>query len=233
MSKQDENNKTLSKQLVKYSMAASSTLLLCSQAAATPQYSGLKNETFSQSMFQVDIDGNSVIDFDIIDSFNPNNSNQGIIAINANGSNFNNLIKGQSVSSGNVPPRFSVGQQIGPANSFAAGKYLAFNGFSSLTGGEFLGQRGFLGVRFKIGDNEHYGWIHFEGGNPPTYGKVIDWGYEDQPNTAILAGAPKYKKTTAKVPTLNEWGILILMALILEEGLRRMKRKKEQVPQLS
>jgi len=233
MIKSEKQTKSLSKQLMKYSMAASGTLLLCTQASATPQYSGLQNTTLDNSSLQVDMDGDGTKDFKIIDgTFDAGVVNY-LIARQA--TNFSEENTAASIIKD--APRFLAGQQIGPANSFSAKKYeLAFRiGSSSssfFSSGDFLRNTGFLGVKFKIGTNTHYGWIQIEGGDPPTYGKVIDWAYEDQPDTAILAGAKTATETkTATIPTLNEWGILILMALILEEGLRRTRRKNEAVPQ--
>jgi hypothetical protein len=56
----------------------------------------------------------------------------------------------------------------------------------------------FLGIRFLLNGNVHYGWIRFvvPQTNPPSALPVIaDWAYESRPNTAIRAGekpsAPK------------------------------------------
>ena len=122
---------------------------------------------------------------------------------------------------------------IGTDNQFGKYVFLGVGEGIAVPPGNFLGKTGFIGVQFKKGNDTHYGWIHFEGPNPPTYGKIIDWGYESEPDTPILAGAPKYTQPTKTqtIPTLNEWGMLILMALILEEGLRRMRREKDTLAQ--
>jgi len=228
MTKEEKQTNSFSKQLMKYSMAASGTLLLCTHASAIPQYSGLINTTLDNSFLQVDMDGDGIKEFKIENGHGGSNTGHFIIEQATISS-----VKNTAASIMKQAPRLSTGQQIGPANSFSAKKYkLAFN--ISDTVGEFIGNTGFLGVKFKIGTNTHYGWIQIEGGDPPIYGKVIDWAYEDQPDTAILAGAKSSTEIETKItaiPTLNEWGIIILMALILEEGLRRMRRKKEEVIQ--
>ena len=59
---------------------------------------------------------------------------------------------------------------------------------------------GFLGVRFQASDGLHYGWIHaaFQNGPVPLQNVpgslpngpvILDWAYETQPDTALLAGA--------------------------------------------
>jgi len=89
--------------------------------------------------------------------------------------------------------------------------------------GKFNGQEGYIGVRFLIGPNTHYGWIRFRGAADNSSGTIIDWAYED------VAGAPIHLQAPpAPVPTLNEWGVIILMGLILMEGTRRLKRKMEE-----
>lgn len=57
------------------------------------------------------------------------------------------------------------------------------------TGGKFKGKKGYLGVRFQISGETHYGWIRFMADDDLKNGRIMDWAYEDQPNTPIKAGA--------------------------------------------
>ncbi|MBC8549617.1 MAG: PEP-CTERM sorting domain-containing protein [Candidatus Brocadiales bacterium] len=59
------------------------------------------------------------------------------------------------------------------------------------TYGNFLDSRGFLGVRFDIAGNTHFGWVDVEVASQSPFDKltIYGWGYEDEANTAILAGA--------------------------------------------
>jgi len=91
----------------------------------------------------------------------------------------------------------------------------------SLANGNFLGNRGYIGVRFEIEPKTHYGWIQFESTPNGSASTIIDWAYESVPDTPIHIPEP------AAIPTLNEWGILILAALILAEGGRRIRKKKD------
>lgn len=55
--------------------------------------------------------------------------------------------------------------------------------------GDFLGQERFLGVRFFIGSDQHYGWVRIN--TPGTQVEpltIVDWAYETTPDTRILAG---------------------------------------------
>ncbi len=226
MTKNKNKIESLSKKLATYSLAAGGTLLMCTQANAAPQYSGVQNVQVTDTDF-LDMDGNGVNDF----AFRHADAS-GILNFFFKYQLGNSVLKGEIVNSNtNIPQKLSTGHQISPDNSFVEiPNYLAVYA-SGKNYGNFVGQNGFVGVKFKIDANTHYGWIHYEAPNPPTYGTIIDWGWESTPDTAILAGAPQYNKDpfTASVPTLNEWGILILMALILEESIRRMRREKETV----
>ncbi|ETR71291.1 MAG: hypothetical protein OMM_02599 [Candidatus Magnetoglobus multicellularis str. Araruama] len=238
MTTKENKTSSLSKKIAKYSMTAGGTLLLCSQALASPQYSGIQNINITNNEFELDINADGQIDFVFANFYLGSGSykdNYNVVIPPKTISAANGVIKGEPRGRGFYAPRLSIGQQISPEQSFAQGNYFHFLGFylDSEPYGNFWEESGFIGVNFKIGDNTHYGWVQFEGPHASTYGKIIDWGYEDQADTHILAGEPEYiteeEPRTATVPTLNEWGILILMALILEESIRRMRKEKETV----
>ena len=62
--------------------------------------------------------------------------------------------------------------------------------------GTFANQpAGFLGVKFDMSGTTHYGWIRYQGtdednATTPTVltGTIIDWAYQDKPDTPIYAG---------------------------------------------
>lgn len=94
--------------------------------------------------------------------------------------------------------------------------------------GPFAETPGYLGVRFDIGANTHYGWIQLvtavgEGVRSVT---IIDWAYNDEPGVPIHVGT-----TSDEIPTLNEWGLLILAALIMAGGGWSLRRKEEDAGQ--
>ena len=64
---------------------------------------------------------------------------------------------------------------------------------SSYSAGKFIGKKGYLGVRFQISGNTHYGWIQFTADEDLKNGKILDWAYEDQPDTLIKAGVGRFK----------------------------------------
>lgn len=60
---------------------------------------------------------------------------------------------------------------------------------------------GYIGVEFLIDDQIHYGYVGYQGTGPDgaASGKIFSLGYEDVPNTAILAGAGAGSGLTADV----------------------------------
>ncbi len=53
--------------------------------------------------------------------------------------------------------------------------------------GNFAGKIKYLGVRFHIGPNMHYGWVRI---NAADFGSlyVVDWAYDQNPNKGIITG---------------------------------------------
>jgi len=131
------------------------------------------------------------------------------------------------------------------------GSYFATTFSVNLSGthsaGNFMNEKGFIGVRFQIDGAAHYGWIEFEGlwnppvlspgggdqgsvsdGNTQSYpleGTITGWAYEDVAERPIVAGD---RGEPTSVPTLNTWGMMFLAALVLMEGARRLRKGREQ-----
>jgi len=55
-------------------------------------------------------------------------------------------------------------------------------------GGRFVGEAGYIGVKFDLADGTHYGWIAFEGEEDASWGLVTGWAFEDTTDTPIEAG---------------------------------------------
>jgi hypothetical protein len=56
--------------------------------------------------------------------------------------------------------------------------------------GNFLGQNDkYIGLRFKIGTNDHYGWVRVDLNADATLLTIKDYAYDATPNTGLLAGA--------------------------------------------
>lgn len=54
--------------------------------------------------------------------------------------------------------------------------------------GPFVGQRAYMGVAFDIEGETHYGWIDIYVSDLGPGALIYGWGYETDPNTAIIAG---------------------------------------------
>ena len=63
-----------------------------------------------------------------------------------------------------------------------------FTYYNSWEAGEFLGQEKYIGVRFYIGTEQHYGWIRLSMGEDVEPVTIIDWAYEETPGVPIQAG---------------------------------------------
>lgn len=66
--------------------------------------------------------------------------------------------------------------------------YSGTSGSDYWVAGDFIGQEKYVGVRFFIDDEQHYGWIRVslaENMDPLT---IIDWAYESQPGMGLDAG---------------------------------------------
>jgi hypothetical protein len=69
------------------------------------------------------------------------------------------------------------------------------------TGGDWLGQTDkYLGVKFSVGANTHYGWIRLDVASDATSAVIKDFAYDATADAPILAG----DMITTSVPELGE-----------------------------
>ncbi|MBA3481404.1 MAG: hypothetical protein H0T51_06275 [Pirellulales bacterium] len=144
--------------------------------------------------YAVDLDGDAIKEFDLIDLGDPGGSEQ-IIKVHNFAAGVGFVLDSGGMFAANLAP----GTLIDSSSTFSAGLPPddALNGFDS-TGpvGKFQVEdpAGYIGVQFLIAGQTHYGYVGFEGvellaGNEGTEGRVFALGYESTPNTAIAAGA--------------------------------------------
>ncbi|GAH16411.1 unnamed protein product, partial [marine sediment metagenome] len=67
--------------------------------------------------------------------------------------------------------------------------------------GDFIGTQKFVGVRFYIGTDQHYGWIRVRLGDYLDPMTIVDWAYESTPGIGILAGDAG--DITRPIPTID------------------------------
>jgi hypothetical protein len=133
-------------------------------------------------------------------------------------------------SSGN-PNALPVGFLVGPAAVFDAiegGDTLATTYYFSPAGGpfsQFAGEVRYLGTRFVLGGNTHYGWIAVRLNTDLLSGVVEGYAYEACADTAIATGATSGGANCGRPGDVPEPSSLALMAAGAA-GLFALRRRK-------
>lgn len=251
-SQPDDSDKT-SAAIRVCSMALGAVLGLAQPSLATIQYSGPKNtplSVFSLAGYWVDFDGvgqTRDIKFTYIPTYSsgpfystsrkankasdkPNA--KGLVSPKGNGHNLCRVFvpgSAQALIAGpSAIERFDQGEDIRASLSpWGSSWFFGLNGNAALipAGCQFNSQTGYIGVRIPVTGapgHYYYGWIQYQGHSNGT-GTIIDWAYENTPDMAIAAGAAGY---AAPVPALDEWGALILFALLAGAGAAVTRRKR-------
>lgn len=125
----------------------------------------------------------------------------------ANGCSMSNI---PTLDGGNI---FAPGDEIGPASNWSTWGYV---GTYDYNGSMSLGDTAIFGVRFQISGQTHYGWVSITEGADGTH-SVNAWGYENIPDTPILAGATGTQQPPAEVravPSLSVLNLGLLAALV-------------------
>jgi hypothetical protein len=112
---------------------------------------------------------------------------------------------------------FPSGSQIGPSYSHIV------DGATSVSRNllNFYGGTGIAGVRFNIGGQEHFAWIRLQVSATGDSLTIVDWAYEDAPDTPISAGA---------VPEPGSAGLVGLGLLAL--GARGVRHRRKRLAEL-
>lgn len=103
---------------------------------------------------------------------------------------------------------------------FESGNFENANGFTS-------GDIGFVGFQFDRAGQLHYGWAEVELTEEATFGtfEVLQWAWEDTPDTAIAVGATS--NTAAAIPEPTSMALTGLGLLAMGAGgVRRWRKKK-------
>jgi len=205
--KRSDARRGLDAQLVAYCAVAAGGAFAAAQTAdAAIVYSGLKNIAIGDNAtVAIDLDGNGAIDFNAL--------NTAPVAL-ADGENYSKLKaqfiipEAENAIASSDGLNLETGAQLpGDGMSWltagSADNDFGFNldygniindsaGLNFAMQGPFGGKKGLLGVRFQINNDTHYGWIRYQGiggDEKAVAGTIVDWAYEDTPDTAISADA--------------------------------------------
>jgi len=161
---------------------------LSQPAEAEVIFSGARDLRVNSSvlLLDLDLDGDGVVDFQFT-LFN--NWGMHKLEINGAASGYDSF----PVDSSSWVSCLGVGDLIPFSGALwsSSSAYLAYTiaGVGFHTGGNFLGQGGYIGVQFAGTGGTHYGWIGFQGSTDALEGRITGWAYESVPGEAILAGS--------------------------------------------
>ncbi len=240
--KKSRKTRKRNKRFAGYSLAAGAALAVAGPANAAVVYSGVRNLPVNDCHSPcINLDGDGVDDFCFTaanytySTYYYSNVIFGIGYVAINGVTSGNSFIGSSFYN---PYRLAHGKMISAEAEGTWTSYGYLNGLFCVNDllsspiGNFFGKKGYIGVKFLIGANTHYGWIEYEGTGgetcgDPVEGLITGWAYETVADKAIAAG-DKGQTQPVSVPTLNQWGIIIFMGLVLLEGMRRFRPGRDE-----
>jgi hypothetical protein len=194
-------------------------------------------------------------DYYFINRFNSSNSSTYTSWNNANAGN--RLIKGNSNVIGvSFPSNLPAGTIVGPGfplpfnasqdslgyrfeSDWARGSNTNDRGNFFAGGAAPSDVTGYLGVRFDIGGNTHYGWVRIRvemdaypangvGTSVGSYSKltILDYAYQSKPNTPLRVG-DKEGLEVLTIPTMGQWGLIVLNLLLVIFGVQVVQERRK------
>ncbi len=249
-----KKRQSLEKKLKAYSAVAAGTLLLAPSANAAVQYSGIQNIQVNANNTPVflDLDINATNDFSFsYDTFYYGKQHfiEGIGSGNSVIDSWVSIFAPPLIQdpsrvpksyffNANLPSNYNIQDSLQASKRWSTFGIpdLSYSGLQDVlppgvaavsTGpeGNFIDTSGYIGIRFDTACGEAFGWIQYAANADATNGTIIDWAYEDNCGAPILAGdqgAP-----AVGVPTLNQWGLFALVALLAGAGVMRLRKQEE------
>ncbi|MBN1951672.1 MAG: hypothetical protein JW801_10745, partial [Bacteroidales bacterium] len=199
MKKRIQKDEKLIRRMLTYAGSAGAIAALSTNASADVVYSGTQNILLSANeYYALDMDGDGVDDFGFMQNASSSISYSSFYDMLLNlGVSYNNswimapspfmgssysMVDGLSSSAG-INSAQSVWGNIKVPNWDGV---LGVN-FTSSLAGEFINEVKYIGVRFYIGTEQHYGWIRASVSPDASAIIIMDWAYESTPGTGILA----------------------------------------------
>jgi hypothetical protein len=234
MKKIKQNKTELAKKMAAYAATALSALAVAQPAAAAIQHNGPHNVPVpANGSVDINLDGDANADFHF--SLTTDNTGWSLSVSGLNSAQFINAQPGNYNSDVmNLPAGYNIrGTLANPGTRYwtGAGQTVAGTYTNGGSTGNFSNAPGYMGVRFHTaacqGANWNYGWIHITAtGSGGVLGsaRIDDWAYESACNTAIAAGDVGAPVRATSVPTLDQWGLLALTALLSGAAIHRLKK---------
>lgn len=140
--------------------------------------------------FDLDVDGNGSVDFSLQASLSY------FSGIHPEGQNQYLIHPSPPPNIGGLVAALDFDYNIGSTPESSAEEWYGSENYSTLiyvlsTGstGEFLSNRGFVGLQFESAEGTHYGWLDIEGVSGRSQLMIRGWAYESTPGAGITAGA--------------------------------------------
>jgi hypothetical protein len=167
--------------------------------------------------FQVDLNNDMVPDLNVSAGYGWGGY-AGLLASPLAG---NSLI-GNTIGTALFPYALPYGYLINNSGNFNPAQTYNTLHISNSSGNWAPPTSGYLGVKFQIAGNTHYGWVQLTT-NSNSQVTIEAWGYEDTQNTGLPAGGAIMPPV---VPTLSEWGLISFILLLLSFGTVFIARKE-------
>lgn len=132
--------------------------------------------------FDLDLDGDTVDDFRFTLITGP--LNQG--AIDGDFASVGNCVVGVGGQASNLASGVDINSTN--VNFTELGTVGFFTTLLSLTGGNFVGETGYIGVQFKISGNTHYGWAEITVPSNVSTMTITRYAYNATADAGIKAG---------------------------------------------
>jgi hypothetical protein len=169
----------------------------------TPTHIVLSHEPLA-----IDLNHDGVVDFVLLDSFHRTGINTNVFGLYANPAHKNNGVEGKSFRSAQA---LAQGSELGSNDNFLGdfmASFCSFNGTSTIClGGNWLDvSKRYLGLRFTIRGETHYGWARLNvsyGVQQGIVATLTGYAYETVPNKPIIAGKSDDTEVVVQPATLG------------------------------
>lgn len=194
--RRNRKSKSLAKRLAGYSLTAGAALAAGHQARAEIIWSGEEDILLNEAspVLEIDLDGDQAVDFEVRWNYWYSSSSSWARGLRILGPQGGRIRISSTMYS--TASRLAASDPVNvTAGSWFVSAVLASTGSSTMTGsirlGNFLGQAGYVAVKFDSGGTSCPGWIAFEGASEATWGRVTGWAYETATGTIHVPDIPE------------------------------------------